>query len=271
MATLTQLPARVRAQSTQDAIKARLKNQPLYLRGFWRDSDLRFDSSGHLKGHSDPVSFTLSGFEFASIAIKPNQLVLTGQRMVVEFRGNKVKRVPILTGAPSSPEYLEIKVAIDAPPNGDYTQALDAVFANGLAEIVPSLPFYWKGYAASNFLPAGPAGAPSAPMQASVSRPASKPLRIGPNNGITPPKLVHADEPKFSEVARALKYSGKVLINLWVTPDGKVIHLSIARPAGAGLDEQALAAVSQYTFSPAMQNGKPVLVELNIEVKFDIS
>jgi protein TonB len=37
-----------------------------------------------------------------------------------------------------------------------------------------------------------------------------------------------------------------------------------------GLDEKALAAVKQYRFRPAMENGKPVLVELNVEVTFTV-
>jgi protein TonB len=36
------------------------------------------------------------------------------------------------------------------------------------------------------------------------------------------------------------------------------------------LDEQAVKAVSQYTFQPATENGVPVAVELNVEVNFNI-
>jgi len=39
---------------------------------------------------------------------------------------------------------------------------------------------------------------------------------------------------------------------------------------GMGLDEKAIEAVKQYKFRPAMEGGKPVLVELNIEVNFQI-
>src|SRR5665213_4339129 len=35
-----------------------------------------------------------------------------------------------------------------------------------------------------------------------------------------------------------------------------------------GLDEKAVEAVKQYRFKPAMEGGKPVPVELNIEVNF---
>ncbi len=37
-----------------------------------------------------------------------------------------------------------------------------------------------------------------------------------------------------------------------------------------GLDEKAVEAVQQYKFRPAMQNGKPVQVDLNVEVNFQI-
>jgi protein TonB len=37
-----------------------------------------------------------------------------------------------------------------------------------------------------------------------------------------------------------------------------------------GLDEKAVAAVKQYRFKPAMENGKPVMVEMYIDVTFTI-
>ena len=67
-----------------------------------------------------------------------------------------------------------------------------------------------------------------------------------------------------------LKYSGKSLLNLHVEHDGRVSHLSVVRALRLGLDERALVAVQQYTFSPAQENGQPVLVELNVEVNFQI-
>ena len=42
------------------------------------------------------------------------------------------------------------------------------------------------------------------------------------------------------------------------------------RSVGMGLDEKAVEAVKQYKFKPAMEGGKPVTVELNIEVNFQI-
>ena len=44
----------------------------------------------------------------------------------------------------------------------------------------------------------------------------------------------------------------------------------VLRGVGMGLDEKAVAAVQQYRFKPATQNGKPVAVYLNVEVNFQI-
>jgi protein TonB len=44
----------------------------------------------------------------------------------------------------------------------------------------------------------------------------------------------------------------------------------VLRGVGMGLDEKAKEAVQQYRFKPAMENGKPVPVELNVEVNFQI-
>lgn len=94
------------------------------------------------------------------------------------------------------------------------------------------------------------------------------PRRIG--GGISAPVLLFSVEPEFSEEARRAKVAGNVLVNLWVTPDGHPTHVHVLRGVGMGLDQKAIAAVQQYRFAPALENGKPVLVELNIEVNFQI-
>jgi TonB family protein len=261
----------VHSQSSEFDLKARLMDKPLYLRGCWRDDKLHFDSTGQLKGKSDPVTFTLSGFELQTVHLKQDRLVLEGRRVGLELRDNKQKRVPLNVGKPTEPEDEPMHIEIEASSSSDYGQALDAIFANGLAELVPSVPSYWQAYASKNFIPAAPSTAPSAtsgPNQQTASPHDTKPRRIG--GGVKPPKLLHAKEPEFNEVARALRYSGAVLVNLWLQPDGTVSHLSLVRALGLGLDERALAAVQKYTFSPATMNDVPVLVELNVEVNFQI-
>ena len=94
------------------------------------------------------------------------------------------------------------------------------------------------------------------------------PRRIG--GGVSAPVLIFSVEPEFSEEARKAKVAGNVLVNLWVDTSGNPSHVHVIRGVGMGLDEKAVEAVKQYKFKPAMENGKPVLVELNVEVNFQI-
>jgi protein TonB len=94
------------------------------------------------------------------------------------------------------------------------------------------------------------------------------PRRIG--GGVSAPQVIYQVEPEFSEEARKAKVAGNVLVNLWVDTNGNPSHVRVIRGVGMGLDEKAIEAVRQYKFRPAMENGKPVLVELNIEVNFQI-
>ena len=84
------------------------------------------------------------------------------------------------------------------------------------------------------------------------------------------PKLVYQVDPEFSEEARKAKFSGNVEVYLIVDEQGNPTHIRVARGVGMGLDEKAVEAVRQYKFKPAMQNGKPVKVDLYIDVNFQI-
>jgi TonB family protein len=44
--------------------------------------------------------------------------------------------------------------------------------------------------------------------------------------------------------------------------------MRVSRSLGFGLDEKALEAVKQWRFEPAKKDGRPVAVQINIEVNF---
>jgi len=88
--------------------------------------------------------------------------------------------------------------------------------------------------------------------------------------GVSAPSLVYKVEAEFSEEARKAKMSGVVTVGFVVDEKGNVIRARVIRGLGMGLDEKALEAVRQYRFKPAMENGKPVKVEVNVEVNFQI-
>jgi protein TonB len=84
-----------------------------------------------------------------------------------------------------------------------------------------------------------------------------------------PVPLVTPD-PEFSEEARKAKFSGNVEVYLIVDENGNPTHVRVVRDVGMGLGEKAVEAVRQYKFKPAMQNGKPVKVDMYVDVNFQI-
>jgi len=93
-------------------------------------------------------------------------------------------------------------------------------------------------------------------------------MHIG--GSVHPPSVIFSPDPEFSEEARKAKFSGNVQVYLIVDEHGNPSHVRVVRGVGMGLDEKAVEAVRQYKFKPAIQNGKPVAVDLYIEVNFQI-
>jgi protein TonB len=88
--------------------------------------------------------------------------------------------------------------------------------------------------------------------------------------GVSAPQLVYAPDPEFSDEARRAKYQGVCVVSLIVDAQGNPQRVQIVRHLGMGLDEKAVEAVKQYRFKAATLQGKPVPVEVNIEVNFRI-
>jgi protein TonB len=92
--------------------------------------------------------------------------------------------------------------------------------------------------------------------------------RIG--GSVSAPVVLFAPQAEFSEEARKAKVSGNVLVDFQVDEQGHPTHVRVLRGIGLGLDEKAVESVRQYRFKPAMENGKPVVVEMQVEVNFQI-
>ena len=86
--------------------------------------------------------------------------------------------------------------------------------------------------------------------------------------GVSAPRAIYQPDPEYSEEARKAKYQGTCVLWLVVGPDGRPRDIKVARTLGLGLDEKAIEAVKQWKFEPAMKDGKPVAVQINVEVSF---
>lgn len=91
-------------------------------------------------------------------------------------------------------------------------------------------------------------------------------FRVG--GGVSAPRALQTPDPEYSEEARKAKYQGVCILWLIVGPDGHPRDVKVARSLGMGLDQKAIEAVKKWTFEPAMKDGKPVAVQINVEVNF---
>lgn len=91
-------------------------------------------------------------------------------------------------------------------------------------------------------------------------------FRVG--GGVSAPRAVHTPDPEYSAEARKAKYQGTVVLWLIVDPEGRPRDIKVARQLGMGLDQKAMEAVRNWRFEPAMKDGQPVAVQINVEVNF---
>lgn len=63
---------------------------------------------------------------------------------------------------------------------------------------------------------------------------------------------------------------GDVVLSIVIEADGRVGNVRLVRGLGAGLDEQAIAAVRQWQFSPAKRLGTPVAVTVEAVMTFNL-
>ena len=88
--------------------------------------------------------------------------------------------------------------------------------------------------------------------------------------GVSAPKKIYDPDPEYSEEARKAKYQGTCVLYLIVGPDGKPRDIRVLRTLGLGLDEKSIEAVRTWRFEPAMKDGKPVAVQISVEVEFHL-
>jgi TonB family protein len=93
-------------------------------------------------------------------------------------------------------------------------------------------------------------------------------FRVG--GGVSAPRAVYSPEPEYSEEARKAKFQGVCVLWLVVGPDGRPRDVKVTRSLGLGLDEKAMETVRTWKFEPAMKDGKPVAVQISVEVTFNL-
>jgi protein TonB len=97
--------------------------------------------------------------------------------------------------------------------------------------------------------------------------PPSQPVRVGGN--IKPPQKVKHVNPVYPPIAQSARVQGIVIIEATIGPSGAVQDARVLRSIPL-LDQAALDAVRQWTFTPTLLNGVPVPVIMTVTVQFTL-
>lgn len=82
--------------------------------------------------------------------------------------------------------------------------------------------------------------------------------------------LVSQVPPHYPEAAKLRGMSGQVILAATITKAGTVSGLQVLQGAGKLFDDEAIAAVKQWTYAPYMHCGQPIEVDTEITVNFNI-
>ena len=91
-------------------------------------------------------------------------------------------------------------------------------------------------------------------------------FRVG--GEVSAPIPIYSPEPSYSDEARRAKFQGTVLLWIVVDAQGLVHNIRIAKRLGMNLDDEAVKTVSTWKFKPALRQGIPVPVQVEVEVSF---
>ena len=81
-------------------------------------------------------------------------------------------------------------------------------------------------------------------------------------------------DPRFQTVAEMEEQLRLIArtdaLSMPIGADGKPRDIRVQRGLGMGLDQKAMEAVKQWRFDPATKDGRPVAVQISVEVSFKL-
>ena len=86
--------------------------------------------------------------------------------------------------------------------------------------------------------------------------------------GIDPPRCSYMPNPEYTDAARAVKFSGTLLLEAIVTKQGTLAEARITRGLPYGLNQNSLITLKNWKCEPATKNGVPLASLVPFEVTF---
>jgi protein TonB len=168
---------------------------------------------------------------------------------------------PLPEPAPEPPrETLVEEERAEEPP--DLLDPLPVFREPDLAPVVPDRPVV-------RHRPPPPPVAVPAPAPIPKIRPVAVQLPRGPSRRAAP--APGNPPPIYPHTAVTRRIEGLVLLLVTVLPDGAVSEISVKRSSGHPLlDREAVRAVSRWSFSPALADGRNVVARVEVPIRFSL-
>ena len=286
------------AQLSEDDLKARYAGKFIFLRESYMGEELNFDMDGKVKGSPAAGSFTLSALKVTKVNLSKHKLEIEADRYglhflaAVPYEDNsksfdkvKISKKPVhitiereLVVIPkvkkekkrseANPQQMTAQTApTPAEPTAGavspahsamlLNKALDSVFASDIdSDMLARLPDYWREYFNSQ-------------SKHRAFMPADAAIKMV-GDGVAAPKVLNTIDPTSNEYAQQFGIAGMDVLRTVVDATGVPRQIAIDRPIGFGLDEKAVEAVKNSRFRPAVLNGQPVPVVIDLVVTFRI-
>jgi TonB family protein len=258
----------------ETALNAEYSGKVLTQRRFLRGEKVVYRDDGTAVSRAEAGPWTVDGqIRVQHIALRNSStLEISGERLLLMAGSGRAPFVNFFDDGQSLRTYLgesqwkrlreHQHVDVDVQRSAGFDEssaraAIGAVFLTPTEHLSDFVPEYWK--TALRSLETG--------ERASLDAPASPPK---PPSDVSLPRARSSAPPKYNEAARQIRYQGTVVLWVVVDESGSVSDIQIQRALGAGLDDEAAAAVRKWRFWPATERGEPLRLEIGVEVNFHL-
>jgi TonB family protein len=260
------------------------------LRGFYQGSRLSYNSAGVLTSKAKPGYWSRDGMVLISSVklASGNQLIMLGDRHCVEFDPASGEFSNVRTG-----DRVEIWIQLDPSQLTleSVIPVLQKVFITSHEKLADIAPSYWANCLSQKVnRPAKDAlwecqaddktkvpDLTGKKLEWEAPRPDNT-LHNGtqlyllehrvayiPEPGVELSRLQVAPDPLFRWEQRRVQLGQLTcVLSIVIGEDGKARDFSIVTPVGMGLDDDAVAAVKDWQFSPAKRDGQPVPIHARV-------
>jgi len=95
-------------------------------------------------------------------------------------------------------------------------------------------------------------------------------IRTLKDPGVTAPRALNTPDPTYSKRARKRKIQGTVTLSVIIGTDGRTRDVKVVKSLEPSLDANAIEAVKTWKFAPATKDGRPVAVQMRLEVDYKL-